>query len=68
MSPVWRQVNLVCTLQGGEDQVHLARQPGIPMREDLLRLFELSELKKYLTEGELTGVSAGSAAAPEETR
>ena len=68
MSPVWRQVNLVCTLQGGEDQVNLARQPGIPMREDLLRLFELSELKKYLTEGELTGVSAGSAAAPEETR
>ena len=67
MSPVWRQVNLVCTLQGGEDQVNLARQPGIPMREDLLRLFELSELKKYLTEGELTGVSA-SAAAPEETR
>ena len=68
MSPVWRQVNLVCTLQGSEGQVHLARQPGIPMREDLLRLFELSELKKYLTEGELTGVSAGSAAAPEETR
>ena len=68
MSPDWRKVNLVCTLQGGEDQVNLARQPGIPMREDLLRLFELSELKKYLTEGELTGVSAGSAAAPEETR
>ncbi len=68
MSPVWRQVNLVCTLQGGGDQVHLARQPAIPMREDLLGLFDLSELKKYLTEGELTGVSAGSAAAPEETR
>jgi succinate dehydrogenase / fumarate reductase flavoprotein subunit len=68
MSPVWRKVNLVCTLQSGEDQVDLARQPGIPMREDLLSLFELSELKKYLTEGELTGVSAGSAAAPEETR
>ncbi len=68
MSPVWRQVNLVCTLPGSEDQVNLARQPGIPMREDLLSLFELSELKKYLTEGELTGVSAGSAAAPEETR
>jgi succinate dehydrogenase / fumarate reductase, flavoprotein subunit len=68
MSPVWRQVNLVCTLQDSEDQVHLAHQPGIPMREDLLRLFDLSELKKYLTEGELTGVSAGSAAAPEETR
>ena len=67
MSPTWRQVNLVCTLSG-EDQVALAHQPMIPMREDLLGLFEVSELKKYLTEGELTGVSAGSAAAPEETR
>ncbi len=67
MSPTWRQVNLVCTVRG-EDQVALARQPMIPMREDLLGLFEVSELKKYLTEGELTGVSAGSAAAPEETR
>jgi succinate dehydrogenase / fumarate reductase flavoprotein subunit len=67
MSPVWRQVNLVCTLQGG-DQVSLVRQPGITMREDLLRLFELSELKKYMTEGELAGVSAGAPAAAEETR
>jgi succinate dehydrogenase / fumarate reductase, flavoprotein subunit len=67
MSPTWRQVNLVCTLRGS-DQVALARQPMIPMREDLLGLFEVSELKKYLTEGELVGVSAGSAAAPEETR
>ena len=40
----------------------------IPMREDLLGLFEVSELTKYLTEGELAGVAAGSAAAPEETR
>ena len=67
MSPTWRQVNLVCTLRGS-DQVALARQPMIPMREDLLGLFEVSELKKYLTEGELVGVSAGSATAPEETR
>ena len=67
MSPTWRQINLVCTLSG-DDQVALARQPMIPMREDLLGLFEVSELKKYLTEGELTGVTAGSAAAPEETR
>jgi succinate dehydrogenase / fumarate reductase flavoprotein subunit len=67
MSPTWRQVNLVCTLRG-EDQVALARQPMIPMRGDLLGLFEVNELKKYLTEGELAGVSAGSAAAPEETR
>ncbi len=67
MSPTWRQVNLVCTLRGS-DQVALARQPMIPMREDLLGLFEVSELKKYLTEGELVGVSADSATAPEETR
>ncbi|MCW2906259.1 MAG: fumarate reductase/succinate dehydrogenase flavoprotein domain protein [Actinomycetia bacterium] len=67
MSPTWRQVNLVCTVRG-EDQVALARQPMIPMRGDLLGLFEVNELKKYLTEGELAGVSAGSAAAPEETR
>ena len=67
MSPTWRQVSLVCTLRGS-DQVALARQPMIPMREDLLGLFEVSELKKYLTEGELVGVSAGSATAPEETR
>jgi succinate dehydrogenase / fumarate reductase flavoprotein subunit len=68
MSPTWRQVNLVCTLQGGEDQVNVAHQPGIPMREDLLELFELSELKKYMTEPELAGVSAGAPAAAEETR
>ena len=67
MSPAWRQINLVCTLSGGE-HVDLNRQPMIPMRADLLGLFEVSELKKYLTEGELAGVSAGSAAAPEETR
>ena len=29
------------------------RQPLAPMREDLLELFEVSELKKYLTEAEL---------------
>jgi succinate dehydrogenase / fumarate reductase flavoprotein subunit len=67
MSPTWRQVNLVCTFSGG-DHADLKRQPMIPMRDDLLGLFEVSELKKYLTEGELAGVSAGPAAAPEETR
>jgi succinate dehydrogenase / fumarate reductase flavoprotein subunit len=67
MSPEWRKINLVCTLDG--DQVKLARQPLVPMREDLLRLFELAELKKYLTDDELAGLTAGSsAAAQEETR
>ena len=67
MSPEWRKINLVCALDG--DQVKLARQPLVPMREDLLRLFELAELKKYLTDDELVGLTAGSSAAvQEETR
>jgi hypothetical protein len=37
----------------------------IPMRPDLLGLFEVSELKKYLTEAELP---TSAAAAAEETR
>ena len=33
--------------------VELKRQDMDPMREDLLALFDVDELKKYLTEGEL---------------
>jgi len=67
MSPEWRKINLVCALDG--DQVKLARQPVVPMREDLLGLFDLAELKKYLTDDELAGQTAGSStAAQEETR
>ena len=66
MSPEWRKVNLVCTLHG--ETATLTRQPMIPMRPDLLGLFEVSELKKYLTEDELPAQPSGSAAAPEETR
>jgi succinate dehydrogenase / fumarate reductase flavoprotein subunit len=66
MSPEWRKVNLVCTLHG--ETASLAHQPMIPMRPDLLGLFEVSELKKYLTEDELVGLQASAAAAPEETR
>jgi succinate dehydrogenase flavoprotein subunit len=51
MSADWRKVNLVCRLTDGN--VELKRQDMEPMREDLLSLFELDELKKYLTEGEL---------------
>jgi succinate dehydrogenase / fumarate reductase flavoprotein subunit len=67
MSPIWRQVNLVCSLDG--DQARLRHQPVTPMRDDLLGLFERSELKKYLTEEELAGGLAGAAATPaqEET-
>ena len=38
MSPQWRKINLVGTLDG--ETARLARQPMIPMRPDLLGLFE----------------------------
>jgi succinate dehydrogenase / fumarate reductase flavoprotein subunit len=58
MSPEWRKVNLICTLDG--DRVAVRRQPMIPMRDDLLALFDQGELKKYYTDAELPP-------APEET-
>jgi succinate dehydrogenase / fumarate reductase flavoprotein subunit len=60
MSPEWRKVNLICTLDG--DQVRLTRQPITPMRPDLLALFDRDELKKYLTDEELPAPSAAPAA------
>jgi len=57
MSPEWRKVNLICTLDG--DRVAIRRQQMAAMREDLLELFDRAELKKYYTEAELP---------PEETK
>jgi succinate dehydrogenase / fumarate reductase flavoprotein subunit len=54
MSPEWRKINLICALDG--DRVTLTRQPMVPMREDLLALFDRSELNKYLTDEELPAV------------
>jgi succinate dehydrogenase / fumarate reductase, flavoprotein subunit len=51
MSAEWRQVNLVCSLDG--DRVVIKQQPMNPMRSDLLALFDRSELTKYYTEEEL---------------
>jgi len=51
MDPQWRRKNLVCTADG--DRVDVTEQPIQPMREDLLALFERTELSKYLTEEEL---------------
>jgi succinate dehydrogenase / fumarate reductase flavoprotein subunit len=66
MSPVWRQVNLVFALNGdGEEKAHMSHQPLSPMRVDLLSLFEVSELKKYLTAEELTVLPAAAAAQAE---
>jgi succinate dehydrogenase / fumarate reductase flavoprotein subunit len=65
MSPEWRKVNLICSLDAGGD-VTLRQQPMVPMRPDLLELFEVSELKKYMTEEELAGLPAGADAAEEK--
>jgi succinate dehydrogenase / fumarate reductase, flavoprotein subunit len=64
MSPEWRKVNLIETLTG--DTVSLTRKPMPVMRPDLLGLFDKSELKKYMTEEELTGLAPAPAAASEE--
>jgi succinate dehydrogenase / fumarate reductase flavoprotein subunit len=53
MDPQWRAVNLVCSLDD-DGAVALARQPVPEIRQDLLELFERSELAKYLTEAELS--------------
>jgi succinate dehydrogenase / fumarate reductase, flavoprotein subunit len=51
MSPEWRKVNLICSLDG--DRVTIRRQPMTPMRGDLVSLFDRDELKKYYTDAEL---------------
>ncbi|MFC4067541.1 fumarate reductase/succinate dehydrogenase flavoprotein subunit [Actinoplanes subglobosus] len=53
MSPEWRRVNLVCSLEE-TGEVHLERKPVPRMRDELFDLFERSELAKYLTDEELT--------------
>ena len=61
MSPEWRKINLICSLDADGD-VTLRRQPIVPMRTDLLELFDLGELKKYMTEEELAGLPGAGAA------
>jgi succinate dehydrogenase / fumarate reductase, flavoprotein subunit len=62
MSPEWRKLNLICSADdsgdGDDGRVSLRRQLMEPMRIDLLELFDVGELKKYMTEEELTGLSA----------
>jgi succinate dehydrogenase / fumarate reductase flavoprotein subunit len=52
MSAEWRKKLLVCRLDGN-DGIDVTEKQQDPMREDLLELFELDELKKYLTDEEL---------------
>jgi succinate dehydrogenase flavoprotein subunit len=58
MDSDWRHILLVLRAVG-EDDVELVRQEQVPMRPDLLDLFELDELKKYYTGEELGGHRAG---------
>ena len=63
MSAEWRKINLVCSLDA-EGRAQLARKPVPTIRQDLLELFEVSELKKYMTDAELVGLP-GAEAVPE---
>jgi succinate dehydrogenase / fumarate reductase, flavoprotein subunit len=53
MEPEWRKVNLILTLDG--DKIDMVHQPLPVIRPDLLDLFDISELKKYMTKDELAG-------------
>jgi succinate dehydrogenase / fumarate reductase flavoprotein subunit len=61
MSPEWRKINLICSASA-DGTVSLKRQPNPPMRTDLLELFDVAELKKYMTEEELAGLPGADAA------
>src|SRR3954453_12496854 len=49
MTPEWRKVNLVCSLDDS-GEVHLERKPLPKMRPELMKLFDRTELSKYLTD------------------
>jgi succinate dehydrogenase / fumarate reductase flavoprotein subunit len=56
MDPSWRKVLLVCSVSGDDPivpDVSVVHKDQIPMREDLLEAFEISELEKYFTDEEL---------------
>jgi succinate dehydrogenase / fumarate reductase, flavoprotein subunit len=51
MDSKWRNTLLVC--EAYDEGARVTPKEQVPMREDLLELFELSELEKYYTDGEL---------------
>ncbi|MDQ4020878.1 MAG: fumarate reductase/succinate dehydrogenase flavoprotein subunit [Actinomycetota bacterium] len=57
MDPEWRQVVLECTQHADSARhgVRVQRREQVPMRADLVELFEIDELKKYFTAEELPG-------------
>ena len=61
MSPEWRQWNLICQLTA-DGSVEVVKQALPAMPDELLSLFELSELKKYLSKEELVHLPEGAQA------
>jgi succinate dehydrogenase / fumarate reductase flavoprotein subunit len=57
LDPQWRNKLLVCRAVQDDDPVvpgvSIVEQEQVPMRPDLLELFELDELEKYYTQAEL---------------
>jgi len=55
MDADWRKTLLVCHAQGDAvvPDVTVTREPQVPMRPDLLELFDVDELEKYYTDDEL---------------
>ena len=57
MESDWRKILLVCRTDGDPEalvpEVSVTKQDQIPVRQDLLDLFELSELEKYFTDEEV---------------
>ncbi|MEV6629519.1 fumarate reductase/succinate dehydrogenase flavoprotein subunit [Actinoplanes sp. NPDC051470] len=57
MNPQWRLLNLICSLDSGGD-VHLERKAVPKMRDELIQLFDRTELSKYMTDDELAAYDA----------
>jgi succinate dehydrogenase / fumarate reductase flavoprotein subunit len=64
MSPEWRKVNLILSLDG--EKIEMRRQPIPTIPVELLGLFERSELKKYMTEEELAVLPESSESSEKE--
>ncbi|MEV6232826.1 fumarate reductase/succinate dehydrogenase flavoprotein subunit [Saccharopolyspora shandongensis] len=54
MDANWRRKLLVCGV--AHERIEVVEEPQAPMREDLLALFKVEELRKYYTEEELADV------------
>jgi len=67
MNAEWRRKLLVCSIHAGEaggpDGITLTEEPSPVIREDLLALFDRSELENYLTADELPADTTASGGA-----